>query len=157
MIDPTELSPGSVVKHIYAEKGEPLEAYDIYKYKKAIERGDETYYNTIKAIPINKDWLLSFDFKELNFGLFEKVIDLTRWSTHLHKKFTLFYDIRSDRFTMDITYIRDMGKTSMDTENYYHELPHIRYVHQLQQAIYILSGEKIKFNEILSGGTLSRK
>jgi hypothetical protein len=145
MIDFSELYPGSIVKHKYAKNGEAMSLYDIQKYKEAVENGDPSYYGTISGVPINKAWLLKFGFKELHFGIFELELNKERISTYMDKIFTVFYDIKMDKLCIELTYLRFIGKN--DIENYTHDLPHIKYVHQLQSLLYLLSGVKLNMDQ----------
>lgn len=140
MIDVYELMPGSIVKHKHAKNGEPITAYDIYKYKEAIENKEDSYYGSMSGVPITKAWLLKLGFKELPFGVFEIELDNDRFSTYRDKIFSLFYDTRKDTLILDITYVELLGKRDM--ESYTHELNHIKYVHQLQMSLLILGNVK---------------
>ena len=89
-----------------------------------IEKIEKNYINnfdikSIKPIPITEEWLLKFRFKHSGYGFF----------IHLKNRFEIEFNRNENTFTLNFI----TG-----------ELIEYKYVHQLQNLYFVLTGEELK-------------
>jgi hypothetical protein len=86
----------------------------------------EFFFEDIYGIPI-EEWLIKFGFKRKYDYFFINI--------NMHD--SLFYDIEKKLIELSIT---DFASLTMD-------LSHIKYVHQLENLYYTLTGKELKLNK----------
>lgn len=109
-------------------KAYELDGYDIYKLS-------ESDCADIKGIPISEEWLLKLGFQRQNHSKDWFVKDLV-------DGFTLYYNFGSALYkglTLE-------GNGGYDFEGDV-DLKHIKYVHQLQNLYFALTGEELTIKE----------
>lgn len=141
-----DLMPGNYIKHKESDC-EMLTAYQLQKYKEFLEGGRNIprYYRTLEGIPITEEWLILLGFVQTMNGLFQKVIEKTETKPYYIKEVVLTYSDLDKNIYLDIVYFDKIQK--MDTEEHFHQMPHIKYVHQIQNLYLMLTGTMLKYQE----------
>lgn len=142
MINANELRIGNLVSNEFYEhfktkievfsindKGINLEIEDDIKWYEIVNRfiAPEYTFEKLYGIPLTEEWLLNFGFDEV---------------------YSSWYRIRYDHTCNFIGF--DISKTddkSMEGLRYYENYVKIKYVHQLQNLFFALTGEELKLKE----------
>ena len=140
-----DLMPGNYVKHS-ASECEIVTAYQLQKYREYLEGNNKIpkHHRSIQGIPITVELLTSLGFSQTFDGIiYEKVISKEDMKPYHTKEIVISYSTLEKRVYLDTIYV---DKITKNEETHYVSLPHIEFIHQIQNLYQSLTGYTLKLN-----------
>jgi hypothetical protein len=106
------------------------------------ELSDMNYYPFLEAIPLTEEWLLKFGFYSGFTGISEFSMDVNKSKHDLNAIDTFRIYNSCDLWHPEILSITDISEP-----NDFLALNAVRYVHQLQNLYFALTGEELTINQ----------
>lgn len=133
MIKENELRIGNLVTDKWSKSKWPFKITSIGKIR-CTYLGNQEFnakYENIEPIELTEEWLIKFGFIRIDEIIFQKIINNQVLTFNLNE---------------GVIFLEGSGTTGNLDDDYCFQIKKVKYVHQLQNLYFCLTGEELKIN-----------